>query len=145
MLEVSDKVKVTDDEYVECGKVKGKKRYVTEALESMREEIEEAEQALAGELIPFLRAMFRKFYDYRAIFTNAVTCISELDCLCALGDVSADDSFGPMSKPEILSSKPNGKPVLELHQMRHPCVQSVMKDSLKKKFIPNDVSLGTPS
>ena len=33
MLEVSDKVRVEDDEYVECGKVKGKKRYVTEALE----------------------------------------------------------------------------------------------------------------
>ena len=65
-------------------------------------------------MIPFLRAMFAKFYENRAIFSNAVSCIGELDCLCALADVSADDSFGPMCKPEILPKTADGNKVLEL-------------------------------
>ena len=86
--------------------------------------------------------MFAKFYENRSIFSNAVSCIGELDCLCALADVSADDSFGPMCKPEILPRTADGKKVLELKQMRHPCVQMVMKDSSRSKFIPNDLVLG---
>ena len=88
---------------------------MTEALDQFTEELEAAEKILSEGLIPFLRGMFRKFYDYRSVFSNAVTCVAELDCLCALGDVSADDSSGPMCKPEILDKQPDGKPILELN------------------------------
>lgn len=86
--------------------------------------------------------MFRRFYDHRIIFTNAVSCIGELDCLCALADVSADTSSGVMCKPELLARTDSKKKVLELIKMRHPCYQMVMKDSSRKKFIPNDLVLG---
>lgn len=88
--------------------------------------------------------MFHRFYEHRAIFSNAVACISELDCLCTLADVSSDDSFGPMCKPEVLPAKKKQAKVLELTQMRHPCVQMVMKESSRRKFIPNDLYLGKP-
>jgi len=88
----------------------------------MTEEIQAAEEILKEALVPFLRAIFHRFYENRAIFSNAVSCISELDCLCTLADVSADDSFGPMCKPEVLAATKSGAKVLELKQMRHPCV-----------------------
>lgn len=58
--------------------------------------------------------MFGRFYENRAIFSNAVSCIGELDCLCALADVSSDDTFGPMCKPEVLPKTADGVQVLEL-------------------------------
>ena len=74
----------------------------------MAEELEEAEGVLNDSLKPFLRAMFRKFYDYRAVFSNATSCIGELDCLSALSVVSADTKHGPMCKPEVLPKNYNG-------------------------------------
>ena len=75
-----------------------------------------AEDILKDALVPFLRAIFHRFYENRAIFSNAVSCIGELDCLCSLADISADHSFGPMCKPEVLpaSSDPSAIKVLEL-------------------------------
>jgi len=50
-----------------------------------------------------------------------------------------------MCKPEVLPKTDDGIQVLELTQMRHPCVQMVMKDTSRRKFIPNDLVLGEPN
>ena len=63
---------------------------MTEALREFVEELEEAEEYLKTSLIPFLRTMFHKFYEYRLMFSAAVNCFGELDCLCALSVVSQD-------------------------------------------------------
>ena len=117
---------------------------MTTILEEMTAELEEAEQILEKSLVPFLRVMFCRFYEHRTIFSNAASCVGELDCLCALADVSADSSNGVMCKPEVLPRPVDGKQILELKKMRHPCVQMVMKDSASRKFIPNDVTLSEP-
>ena len=93
---------------------------MTQTLEDLTEQLQEVEADLQNSLIPFLRAMFKRFYEHRAIFSNAASCVAELDCLCALAFVSGDDTHGPMCKPEIVEQK--GKDVLELRQLRHPCV-----------------------
>lgn len=87
---------------------------MTQALEDLTEELQLEEEVLNDSLKPFLRAMFRKFYDYRAIFSNATSCIGELDCLCTLSVVSADTRYGPMCKPEVLPKNYNGQKILEL-------------------------------
>ena len=69
---------------------------------------------LQNSLIPFLRAMFQRFYEHRTIFSNAASCVAELDCLCALADVSGDNTNGVMCKPEILPREAERKDVLEL-------------------------------
>ena len=89
------------------GKVKSKKRYVTSALEQLTEELQEVEEYLKDALVPFLRTIFKKFYEYRTLFSNAVSCIGELDCLCSLATVSADSSQGPMCKPEFVALSPS--------------------------------------
>ena len=77
---------------------------MTETLREFIEELEEAEEVLKTSLIPFLRTMFHKFYEYRLMFSAAVNCFGELDCLCALSVVSQDQSGGPMCRPEVLAS-----------------------------------------
>jgi hypothetical protein len=51
--------------------------------------LEDNEEELNKELVPFIRAMFKTFYENRGLFTNAVSCVGELDCLCALAVVSS--------------------------------------------------------
>lgn len=94
---------------------------MTSALEELTEKLQDVEAYLKDSLVPFLRTIFRRFYEHRGLFSNAVGCIAELDCLCTLAAVSADESQGPMCKPEILAWVPGETPVLEIKQMRHPC------------------------
>lgn len=114
MLEFPDSVSLDEDEYIYVSKAGKKKRYITQSLEDINEELEAAEAVLHDSMIPFLRNMFGRFYQYRSVFSNAASCIGELDCLCALADVSSDTSSGPMCKPEILDAKVEGRQVLEL-------------------------------
>ena len=87
----------------------------------MIDRLEEEEEKFKDALIPFLRNMFAKFYEHRDIFSKAVLCAAELDCLCALAVVSSNKDYGPMCKPEIIENN-NGNPYIELRKMRHPCV-----------------------
>ena len=110
-------------------------------------ELEDAEDKFKDALIPFLRTMFGKFYASKEIFTKALQCTAELDCLCALAVISSNTEYGPMTRPVILED--NGdEAYIELRGVRHPCVQEQMaKSSLfsgnaPKKFIPNDVVMG---
>lgn len=142
-IEFPSKHEVDLEEFTLTSKTRDKDRYLTETLQEMTEELQEAENCLKDSLVPFLRAMFHKFYENRAVFSNAVACIGELDCLCTLADVSGDDSFGPMCKPEVLPARTDQAKILELVQMRHPCVQMIMKDQ-NRRFIPNDIHIGEP-
>jgi DNA mismatch repair ATPase MutS len=80
--------------------------------------LEDTEEELNKELLPFIRAMFKKFYENRSLFTNAVSCVGELDCLCALAVVSGKEK---MCRPKVL---PPGKTAskLRIKKMRHPCL-----------------------
>lgn len=66
--------------------------------------------------------MFGRFYKYRNIFTRAVQCAAELDCLCALAAISSNQDHGPMTRPEIITDN-DDMPYIELRSMRHPCVE----------------------
>ena len=134
---------MTNDDYILTGTIRGKKRYMTDELNEMIEKLTEAEGELKNSLVPFIRNMFRKFYEYRQVFTNVVGVMGELDCLCALATVSGDESGGPMCRPEVIPNKKGKLPVYEMKNLRHPCVQMIMKDS-KARFVPNDVIVGSP-
>lgn len=101
-IELPESVRLDSDEYVCTSKVKGKKRYQTETLRDIIEELEKTEGVLKDALVPFLRSMFARFHTYRLLFQNVVSCLAELDCLCALAIVSRRPN---MSCPEILSEK----------------------------------------
>ena len=72
-------------------------------------------------LIPLLRTMFSKFFESKELFTRAIECTAELDCLNALAMISSNTEYGPMTRPLILEE--NGdEPFIELRGLRHPCV-----------------------
>ena len=116
-----DMHKKVDEYYINTSNVKGKKRYQTDELRGMINELEEAEDKFKDALIPFLRNMFAKFYDHKEHFTRAIQCVAELDCLCALSLVSSNTDYGPMVRPDIIEDN-GGEPYIELRQVRHPCV-----------------------
>jgi len=85
--------------------------------------------------------MFRRFYEFRAVFQNACSCISEIDCLNALAVVSASKAY-KMCKPKILKAAgKTSKPLLDIKGMQHPCIVP----NEKKPFVPNDVNLSALS
>ncbi len=90
------------DVFINTSNAKGRRRYQTDELRDIINELEEAEEGFKDALIPFLRVMFKKFYDNKEILTTAVNCVAELDCLCALAVVSASTEYGSMTRPTIL-------------------------------------------
>jgi DNA mismatch repair ATPase MutS len=84
--------------------------------------LEEAEENLKDAMIPFLMKMFGKFFESRELFTRAIECVAELDCLSALAIISSNTEYGPMTRPVILE-KNGDEPYIELRGLRHPCVQ----------------------
>jgi DNA mismatch repair protein MSH6 len=67
-----DMAKKIGDQYINTSNVKGKKRYQTDELREMINDLEDAEDKFKDALIPFLRTMFSKFYESKEIFTRAV-------------------------------------------------------------------------
>ena len=64
--------KMSGDDYINTSNVKGKKRYQTDELRAVINELEEAEDKFKDALIPFLRTMFGKFYESKELFTRAI-------------------------------------------------------------------------
>lgn len=64
--------KVPKDDFTNTSNAKGKKRYQTDELRDMINELEEAEDKFKDALIPFLREMFKRFYGHKEVFTKAI-------------------------------------------------------------------------
>lgn len=103
--------------------IKGWKRYTSDALSQMTVDLEVAEDQLKDALVPFIRLMFKKFHENKETFAKAIMCVAELDCLCALGFLSADQSLGPMVRPVVHDANKTTNPFINLENMRHPAVQ----------------------
>jgi DNA mismatch repair ATPase MutS len=53
-----------------------------------------------------------------------VDYLAEIDCLCSLASFALDHA-GKMCKPELIQA--TGRSILDLRQMRHPCVNLTFK------------------
>ena len=103
-IEVSAKTPLEDDDFVLTTKLKDKLRYQSEPMRDLIEELERREEELKGALAPFLRGMFRRFYNFKQVFQNACSCVSELDCLVSLAQVSdSNDLSRKMCRPKVLA------------------------------------------
>lgn len=88
-IELDQSIKVDKSVMMVTQKNKGKVYYQTDEIKDLIVKLEDNEDDLKKELLPFIRAMFKKFYESRAVFANTAACVGELDCLCALAVVSA--------------------------------------------------------
>jgi DNA mismatch repair protein MSH6 len=113
---------------------KSKTYYQTDELRDLITKLEDSEEELKNELLPFLRSLFKSFYDFKSQFTNTTSCIGELDCLCSLALVSSKKG---MCRPKVLPVSKQA--VLTIKKIRHPCLQAFFT---KSTFIENDVEFG---
>jgi DNA mismatch repair protein MSH6 len=107
-------------------------RYQSPELKKLIEKLRDKEYELKEGVKPFLKKLFRKFYEKRQMWSTFVRCIGEIDCLVSLASVSYNTPN--MVKPEILDSD---KATIIMDQLRHPCVEQTVKN-----FVPNNVSIG---
>lgn len=89
------------------------------------QELTVAEAELLKAVLPFLRTMFGRFYSYRQVWQNVVSCMSELDCLNSLAIVSGETG---MCKPTFCQGNR-----LEIKGMKNPLPV--------KNFVANDVTI----
>ena len=86
------------------------------------EELDTAEIRMRASIMPFVCSLFSYFHSKKQIWQQVVSCLAEIDVLCALALVSAK-SNGQMCRPKFIAKDDNlNRTYLELRQMRHPCV-----------------------
>ncbi|CAI2377673.1 unnamed protein product [Moneuplotes crassus] len=107
-------------------------RYQSEELVDLNFKLEVEEDNLKKAFTPFLKKLLKKFYSKRKMWSDFLRCISEIDCLISLADVSINTKN--MVKPIILESP---RQEINIEQLRHPCVERSIKE-----FVPNDVRIG---
>lgn len=83
---------------------KGFQRFLTPEIKKWVDELESAEEILKQAIIPFICSLFSHFHSKSDIWSRAVSCLAELDCLCSLANYSMK-SDGIMSRPEFISNK----------------------------------------
>lgn len=128
------------NEFVERKGTKAVIRLQATRVAGLVPKIEEAKDALDSYLAGVLTQYLATFGQHFAVWSAAVTCVAELDCLLSLAKTSA---FGgdPMCRPTFVVDVPEGTtPVLEVEELRHPCITPRVADT----FIPNDIRIGGP-
>ena len=125
------------DDYEYTSQRKGFQRFHTPEIKKWVEELEEAEEILKQAIIPFICSLFSHFHSKSAIWSRAVACLAELDCLCSIADYSMKGD-GKMVRPSFIDPAENKyHSYLELRKMRHPGVVNTGVN-----FIPNDTVIG---
>jgi DNA mismatch repair protein MSH6 len=155
------------NEFVERKGTKAVIRLQATRVAGLVPKIEEAKDALDSYLAGVLTQYLATFGQHFAVWSAAVTCVAELDCLLSLAKTSAFGggtlhvppapvippppqptgaqrtirSIGlvltdPMCRPTFVVDVPEGTtPVLEVEELRHPCITPRVADT----FIPNDI------
>ena len=65
------------------------KRYHTQQIKQHVDDLEEAERILNDAITPFIISLFTNFYEKNSHWSQVIRCLSELDCLHALADISS--------------------------------------------------------
>ncbi|KIW98700.1 uncharacterized protein Z519_00361 [Cladophialophora bantiana CBS 173.52] len=118
------------------------KRYYFPELRTLVRNLQEAQETHSQIVKDVSRKLYAKFDENYDIWLAAVKIIAQLDCLISLAKAST--SLGhPSCRPEFVDPSDDnagGRSILELVDLRHPCLLSKVDD-----FIPNDVVLGGSS
>jgi DNA mismatch repair protein MSH6 len=137
-MEVPAKIKVPSS-WNQMSATSSVKRYYFPELKTLVRKLQEANETHAQIVKSVSTKLYAKFDEDYEIWLAATKIIAQLDCL--IGLAKASNSLGnPSCRPEFIESKSsNGRSVLELVDLRHPCLLAV------DDFIPNDIVLGGSS
>jgi DNA mismatch repair protein MSH6 len=122
-------------EYELKSKKKGWKRYYTPFIVDLLAELE-TQKKLAEELKKDqLRKLFFKFDQLYHKWDEGLRCLSQLDCLIALAEISSGENY---CRPEFVAPDAGVDQCMHIVEGRHPTVEI----GLGGDFIANDVHLG---
>lgn len=79
----------------------GFQRFHTREVKALVDELEHAEETLKDALTPFLCALFQRFHEHKELWNQAVSMLTELDCLASLAIVSGQQ-VGEMCRPNFI-------------------------------------------
>lgn len=110
------------------------KRWYSPELESLVQDLKEAQEMHAQVVKALAGRFFARFDEDYATWLAATKIIAQLDCLISLARASS--SLGsPSCRPEFIDDE-NARSVLDFQTLRHPCIETTTN------FIPNTISLG---
>ncbi|KAJ1983733.1 DNA mismatch repair protein msh6 [Dimargaris verticillata] len=137
-LEIPKSVKVPGY-YMQLSATKAISRYWTPELQRMVKELNELEDTRNAVFRDIEQRMYQRFDQYYPQWLQTVRTVAEIDCLLSLA-YSRDGLGEPVCRPEFVepTSAVTGGSVLELRNLRHPCVPV----GVASDFIPNDTMLG---
>ncbi|RMJ27564.1 hypothetical protein PHISP_01552 [Aspergillus sp. HF37] len=135
-LEVPIKVKNIPKSWNQMSATKQVKRYYFPELRALIRKLQEAQEVHSQIVKEVTGRFYARFDEHYATWLAAIRIVSQLDCLISLAKASS--SLGqPSCRPVFVDDE---RSVLELEELRHPCLLSSVDD-----FIPNDVRLGGAS
>ena len=68
-------------EYEFTSQRKGFQRFQIKEIRKWVEELEDAEEILKQAIIPFICSLFSHFHSKNNVWSRAISCLAELDCL----------------------------------------------------------------
>lgn len=63
-------------------------RFLTPTVKQLTAELEDAEYNMKTSIMPFICSIFGIFHSKRKVWSQMISCLSELDCYCSLAQVS---------------------------------------------------------
>ena len=118
---------------------KGFRRYWTAFIEEKLAELTDAEDRIESAQKDTLRKIFEKFDENRHVWSDAVICVSTLDALLSMAQVSSSPYY---TWPVILSPEERDVPTLDIREGRHPMLEFAFTQRGDSSYIPNTVTLG---
>lgn len=122
---------------------KGFKRYSSDEVDELNEQLTTAEESRDAALKDTMRNIFNQFDKEYSKWETAVRCLATLDCLMSLACYS-NNIDGVSCRPEIIDPVDEEgneiQPFFELLNCRHPCISQKALNG--GDFIPNDIVLG---
>jgi len=114
------------------------KRYWSPEVCSTVPDLVEARELKRQAVSGFYGKILQAFDGYSAQFAGASACLAEVDCLLSL--LKAKDGMGsPMCKPVFVPSSADAPAILDVEELRHPCL---VDSGAVSDYIPNDTQLG---
>ncbi|XP_077990692.1 DNA mismatch repair protein Msh6-like [Glandiceps talaboti] len=131
-------VRNVPDEYELTSSKKGWKRYTTDDIQELLQQLIDAEDKRDVALKDIMRRIFAKFDEHYKDWDTAVQCLAVLDVLLSLTHYSQSGD-GEMCRPEVMAPSGDTKPCISICNARHPCVTRTFSGG---DFIPNDTYIG---
>ncbi|ELU18588.1 hypothetical protein CAPTEDRAFT_139957, partial [Capitella teleta] len=128
--------KKVPNEYELTSSKKGHKRYRTREIERLLAQMVDAEERRDVALRDVMRRIFAQFDKHAESWNCAVQCLSLIDVLICLSEVSKG---ADMVRPEVHQPITALAPFLEIREGRHPCISRSLAAA---DFIPNDTCIG---